>query len=226
MNQTNNDMWQHVARPARRFAVPGQTALLTAAVLVLGGCATAGTMITVGQTHITVPRATDQAILSEAIDEAFNGLDLEKLKKALALPPGTSAYLEVASTFDLPPATLAYVRQRAAVVAGEVGLSLFEVERVVERPYPNSPTEVAYFRYPDTHARAYISIAYAGVDEEITTGHQESPGSAVPDRVLRGRFKATFAVGPRKTTFRGISEPLEGKSAYDIINGKFLQPIF
>lgn len=196
---------------------------LSSAWLVLAtGCASAGTVITATPTHLTVPRAVDQAILGDAIDAAFATVKIDEFSAALKTAGALSAIVEVESPFALPDAVIAYVRSRATMAAGLVGVGVLDTERVVERPFPNSPTEIAYLRRPDTGGRVVVAIAYCGVDDDVLVGKQDSPGSPIPDRVLRGRFKATVSIMPRRSTFTGVSQTIEGATSYDIINGKYL----
>jgi hypothetical protein len=196
----------------------------TAALLLLPllGCQTAGTLMSVTSRHVEVLSASDQAVLADAIDEAFDKADVEALRTKLRDNGKLTAYLEVAAPFPVSEATLNYVSQHASVIAGRVGIQLMEVVRTLERPLPEHPAELIQTNYPNTDARVVVLVSYVGVDREITTGRHRSHGTSEPDFIYHGRFRGRLAVIPRTASFAGASVALDGSSAYEVVEGDLL----
>ncbi|OIP44262.1 MAG: hypothetical protein AUK47_01230 [Deltaproteobacteria bacterium CG2_30_63_29] len=186
------------------------------------GCTNDGRLITYETIPTQITRASDQAILADAIDDGFGKLDNDKIRTALGANASLSAYLVIASPFNLDASVLNYIQEKAALQAGAIGLRILELRTTLERPNPERTLEVVETEFPDTEARVMILVSYAGVDEVTTIEQQESHGTTKPDRILEGRFKATFAVTPRKTSFPAYSQVIEGKSSYEVGYRQFI----
>ena len=65
-------------------------------------------------------------------------------------------------------------------------------------------------------------VSHAGVDDYDNIELQTSHGDTGPERILKGRFKATIAVTPRQAEFSPVVVTVTGKSAYEINNGKYI----
>lgn len=134
-----------------------------------------------------------------------------------------TAYIQVVSTVDLPQSTLHYIRQKAAVAAGVAGVQLLEVREKYVPPYKGATSDPAVeVIYPDTHAKVVMLVSYAGVDQDLTKLRQRSHGSAEPDQIFVGKFKGTFSIVPRMTSFPGYTQEIRGESLYPITRGKFV----
>ena len=73
--------------------------LLAGSSSVVAACAPDGTLVTVQTSKTSIPNATDQALLADAIDQAFDQLDIAGMRAKLKASGATSAYLEVAAPF-------------------------------------------------------------------------------------------------------------------------------
>jgi hypothetical protein len=133
-----------------------------------------------------------------------------------------SAYIEVVSPLAIAAETTAYIHQRASVVAAQIGLRIVEVNERRYQPSALRPSEVVEKVYPDTDARVVVMVSHAGVDEHNTIELQTAHGDTKPDRILKGRFKATIAITPRQADFTTVIGKLAGASSYEIKNGKYI----
>ena len=190
--------------------------------IMLAGCAHDGALVTFGYRIPTTLRATDQSILADAIDDAFEKFDTKGMKAKLRSAKASNAYLIIASTFELSEATRDYIQLRAGLKAGELGIGILEVVRSFEHVPPARQWVVLKEEYPDTVARVLMLVSYAGVDEVETPQQQVAHAANKPDRIFKGRFKGTFAVVPRKSAFPAVVQHIEGESQYEIMEGKYL----
>ena len=195
---------------------------LTAVLLIAAGCASKGTLVTQRVLPGDAPRAVDQAILADAVDAAFAQINVDGIARALGTNASSDAYVEVSAPFPLTPHLREYAYSRTAAVAGSIGLRVLEIERIMERPTPDKQLQILQTVYPNTAARVLLMISYAGVDEEAVLDEHEAHGTSKPERIMRGRFKATFSVVPRAGSFRGTYQIVEGSSKYDIVEGRYL----
>lgn len=197
--------------------------MLLAMSVLLSGCIRDGTVVTARIQSQDMARAADQTLLSDAIDKGFSGADLDKLRAQLKGAGELDAYLEVSAPFPMSGATRAYMSHRAALVAGLLGIKVVELRTIVERTSLQRNFDSLETRYPDTRARVLLMVSVAGVDDRHTLSQQQGAGSTKPDRILEGRFRATFAVVPRKgAAFVAASQELNGVSSYPIAPGKYL----
>lgn len=185
-------------------------------------CAHDGTVISVGSVATTTVRAADQKLLSDAIDQAFERLDINAMRSQVRAANAVTAYLEVSAPFELPPATLAYLEDRAAVMAGQLQLSVLEVLRTVEFVSPEGTRQIRSEVFPEADARVLMLVAYAGVDEQRSRLQNRSHSSTAADVVLKGRFKGTFAVTPRKASFEAVVQTVTGESEAQLRDGQFV----
>ncbi len=165
--------------------------------------------------------------LKDELAGVFKELELAMMpssgQKAALDPAEMTAYIEVVSSVALPAPTLEYIRQKAAVAAGTVGIQVLEVRQKLVNPFPDANADPAAEEiYPDTHARLVMLVSCAGVDEDLTKLRQRSHASAEPDLVFQGKFKGTFSLVPRMMRFAGFAQELEGTSAYPVTRGKYV----
>ncbi len=197
--------------------------ILAAATLLPAGCVTSGTVLSYDTEGTTVTRAADQEILANAIDSAFAALDISEMQAALsASTTDLSAYVVVSSPFALSDATMAYIQGRATLTAGMLGIKIVEVNKTIERPYPERNIEVTTTDYQGAGARILMLVSYAGVDTRTHLQAHETHGTLDPDRWLIGRFKGTFAIVPRKEGFPAIVAELSGESKFPVARGKYV----
>ena len=197
--------------------------LVLLAIFFLGpGCIREGTLVTWQTERLSHTRATDQAVISEAIDMAFGAVDTSALSEPLLTLASRTAYVEVTAPFPLDPAIRDYLRDQAAAVVGLLGLQILEVRQTLERPNPERTLEVVETRYPDVSARVLVMVSSVGVDEILTGDEQDSHGSVEPERVLVGRFKGTLAISPRREPFTTAIQRLEGRTNYPVSRGNFV----
>mgnify|MGYP006928230325 CR=1 FL=1 len=196
---------------------------LLAMSVLLSGCIRDGTIVTARIQTQEMARAADQTLLSDAIDQGFSGVDVAKLREALKGAGDLDAYLEVSAPFAMSGATQAYMSHRASLIAGLLGIKVLEKRVVVERASLQRTFDNIETLYPETRARVLLMVSVAGVDDRRTLSQQQGAGSTKPDRILEGRFRATFAVVPRKgAAFVAASQELSGVSSYPIAPGKYL----
>jgi hypothetical protein len=188
----------------------------------LVACAHEGTLITFGSGSTSILRASDQSVLADAIDKAFDGLDANGLKTNLREVKAETAYLIIAAPFALAQSTLDYIQLKAALLTGQIGIRVLEVIKTVERITPERTWEVLQEEYPDTDARVIVAVSYAGVDEMTTEEQQVTHGSKKPDRIFKGRFKAAFGITPRKAAFTAVVQKIEGESEYEVTQDKYV----
>ncbi len=135
-----------------------------------------------------------------------------------AAPAMLTGYVEVQSTMAIPDEIRRYAAARAATAAGSAGIGIREVRRVWERRGDGSWMQL-YEDYPDTDVKVIVMVAYAGVDEVLEPfelRHTDRRGTS-----LKGRFKATFAIVPRKANMRAFSEVISGEARYELDEVKF-----
>jgi len=185
-------------------------------------CAHDGTLVTLNKTRAAAVSAVDQAILADAIDQAFEQFDARGMAPKVKAAGALTAYMEVAAPLELAPTTLRYIEDFAGAAAGRIGLRVFEVVRTIERESPERSWEVMKTAYPDTDARVIFTVSYAGVDEVATSQQQEQHSSKEPDAILKGRFKGTITVAPRKTAFEAFSQTLSGESTIKFVDQQYV----
>lgn len=190
--------------------------------LLAAACAHDGTLITPDVAPAVHVRAVDQAVLADAIDSAFSKLDVAGFSAGLGGRTLT-AYMAVSSPTQLPAATLDYIRERAALVAGVLGIQIREVVHTRERVLSGA-LEYEYLSYPDTQARVLVLVSYAGVDTESLEPRQRTHGSKEADTILRGRFRVSFGIAPRSEAFTAVTQTVEGESEYPVAYGKYVEP--
>ncbi len=186
------------------------------------GCAHKGTLVTVETVSTQVVKATDQAVLADAIDAAYEQIDIAGMRAKLQSAGPVTAYLQVAAPFDLPRSMLDYIEQRAALTAGQLNLSVLEVQRTRTRSSPEHNWEFINEVFPETDARVLMLVSYAGVDEIETQVDQKTHASSGPDRILKGRFKGTFAVTPRNRSFQAVLQTISGDTEIKIADGDYI----
>jgi len=201
---------------------PWLSLIALAATVLCTGCIREGTVITWQTESLTHGRAVDQAVLSEAIDMAFDAIDVNALAAPLMALASRTAYVEVTAPFPLAPGLREYLRDQASTVVGRMGLQVLEVRQTLQRPNPERTLEVVETRYPDVSARVLVMVSSAGVDEILTGDEQDSHGSIEPDRVLVGRFKGTLAISPRREPFNASTQRLDGRTNYPVSRGNFV----
>ncbi len=188
----------------------------------LFACAHEGTLVTLGSERTSILRASDQSVFTDAIDSAFDKVDIGGMKNKLREAKTETAYMIIVAPFQNSAAILDYIKMKAAIVAGQLGIKVLEVNRIIERISPERTWEVLQEEYPDTDARIIVAVSYAGVDEITAKERQTSHGSKKPDRIFKGRFKASFGVTPRKAGFTAVVQNIEGESEYEVVEGKYV----
>lgn len=182
----------------------------------LPGCATAlGTRLTVGTESANTVRASDQEVLSSAVDKALDSLELPRVAGGGLV----TAWVDVQSATPLPRALLDYTASRVAAAAGGAGFGVLEQRLVLERGR-DAGLAVLTTEYPDTDARIVVSIALAGVDE--TREQLLDRSSDTRSTVLKGRFRATVSLVSRKTAMPKFSQAIQGDSRFEFVDGKFV----